>query len=170
MTLPTAVKDELRLDVPAGTVRLSIQDRPILLLRRPTVGELIRLLEEYERLTAEVYNQAEWLVGDDGKRRHPFMEGMSQADGLRIGARWLSAVIFTITGELIDDAEMPAWASTSTIVFQALTSHWFEVPLAFGGSVNGSEPEPPPVTLPPSSMSPEPVILRQAILGDPAPG
>lgn len=178
MVMPPAKADELRLDVPAGTVTLRIQGQPVRTIPRPTVGQLRHLMERHDAIRGDVYDLSREVPQVDangrptGKNEHPRKPGATDLDVQEIGALWLSEVIETLTGEAIDSNDLPAWATTGNVVFNAVVRHWFEVPLAFGASPNGSEPEtvtPAPAPAPPGTTN-EPTIWQQAIPGQPLPG
>jgi hypothetical protein len=179
MPMPTAAGDELRLDKPAGTITLRIEGQPVRTLRRPTVKQLRHLIERWTALRDEVFDMSREVPADpaqpNGRKIHPPREGVPAFAVQEIGARWLSEVIEVLTGEAIDSDDLPAWTTTGGTMFSALTAHWFEVPLAFGGSPNGSPPDEQPID--PTAPTPTtptipvaPTILRQAIPGLPLPG
>lgn len=179
MPMPNAVGDELRLDRPAGTVTLRIEGQPVRTLPRPKVGQLRHLLERWAAIRDEVFEMDREVPADparpNGPKIHPRREEASEWDVQEVGARWLSEVVEVLTDEAIDSDDLPAWTTTGSVVFKALTAHWFAVPLAFAGSVNGSQLDEQPIDqtagMPALPMpATQPTILRQAILDQPSLG
>jgi hypothetical protein len=172
--LPPAREDELRLDHPAGTVTIRVKDRPIIRCRRPLIRELRRLLERYEEIQGEYFDISvvEFVDPLNPARgtRHPMRDGATFVVAqTSIGPRWLSEVVETLTdgAVVVDPDDWPGWVTKSQKIFNDLTGHWFEVPLAFGASETGWQPNESAAVNP---NRPEPTLLAQAIPDGPVPG
>lgn len=151
--------DEVRL-LKSGRIKMTLEGDRRFTLRRPTFGELRKLMERYDEINDEIFEPIE-----PGQRRRTTKPGK---DHLSPGGRWLSEVMVllgpTEPQPIYDNAETPSWAVQADIMFNTFFRHWTEVPLVSDVEV----PEPKGVVIPMPTPT-EPQLIRQVIPGSTGP-
>lgn len=155
--------DEVRL-LKSGRIRVWLEADREVVLRRPTLGQLRRLMERYDEIRDEVFEDGV----DPVLGRRKVREGRQ---AMEVGSRWWTEVLVVLGPEdnpaKYDNEDAPAWTMMSDAVFPAFFKHWTEVPLV-SDVLDPEPPRPPPPrqlaasTQVPTIPFPEPVIRHQA--------